>query len=287
MLVYSTMVDQTIEPVLYRTGGADRSLAFALAGVLLASLPLLGWLSGPFLWPWGWGAMIPVGVGAFFASSWGWQSTGSVLWVPKHSSLEFRSGRKIRIVALEALTHVKVCPSEVVTRLEEGDQEFRLSHRLVGAEDLLDHLRRERPDLFPAPGLQAKFRVSAVGAMTTMFLALLTLVAALVLGVWQPFVGWIFLAGALLVAGRVLFFMPRAFIVGPGFLVQEFWGRRKKWSSPTGHREQVYAAGGAVFFRMRFDFGTRKVVLDEGFLIDPLKPAAAWMVEQLRVAEQN
>jgi hypothetical protein len=275
------MSDETIEVILYRTGRVDRLVALGLGLLLAACLPLLWWVSGPFLWPWGGGALFLAGLGAISALAWWWKALGTVCWVPGTESLEFRRGRRVRNLDLSALTRVEVRPSSVVTRLEAGGKVFRISHRLVRAEDLLDRLRRRRPDLFDVPGPQETFRVSSVGLVMTVFLALVTAGTGVLLADWKSAVGWVFFGGAGLTLGRALFFIPRAFVVGRGFLTEVFWLRRRTWRVPSSHQESLYAAGGAAFFRLRFDFGPRQVVLDEGSLLDPLRPRAGWVVQQL------
>jgi len=281
MLVYLAMRDETIERVLYRTGAADRSFALGLAGLLGVCLPLFGWAAGPFLKPWGLVALGMMALGMVGEGVWWWRSLATVVWLAQDGGLQFAGGRKGLILAFDELTRVVVRPSEITTWLEAGDRSVKISHRLVGFEDFLDRLRQRRPDLFPPPEVVARFRVSQVGTTATLLLALATTGVGLLIFPWQPGVGVIFFGGALLAVGHAFFFSPRSFVVGPGSLTEVFWFRKKTSRGVISQQESFHAASGAVFFRMRFNFGKRKVVLDEGSLLDPLRPWAEWVVDQL------
>jgi hypothetical protein len=85
-----------------------------------------------------------------------------------------------------------------------------------------------------------------------------------------------------LILGRLLFFTPRAFMVQSGSLTARYWLRRRTtYRGLTSFQESRYAASGAVFFRVRLAFGRRTVLLDEGSLLDPLRPWIGWVTAQL------
>jgi hypothetical protein len=280
-------MDDTIAPSLYRTGKGDRAIPFGLGSVLAVCVPVLGILSGPYLWPWGTGAMVltaSVAAGAFVR--W-WSAMGSVQWREIDTTLVFRRGRRERSVACEDLDRVRVVPAAARTTLGAGSRQFVLSHRLVRVERLLDRLRALRPDLFPVPGDVQRFRASWSGVVTLGVLALGTAGAGLVLAPWQPWVGGLFFASAGLVVLRALWSVPRAYLIGSGRITVLYLVRKRTWNRPTAVREDAYPAGGAVFFRMRFDYQGRTLVLDEGILTDPLRPWAGWIVHQLAAPEPS
>jgi hypothetical protein len=273
------MLDDTIAPALYRTGKGDRAIPFALSLLGLAALPVLAWLSGPYLWPWGVAALavVAAGTAAFFAR---WrQAKETVTW--DEAAVEFRRGRRVLTLDPDALTAVDVRPAAVWTRLDAGPHRWKLSHRLVGADELLDRLRRRRPDLFPEPGEELTLRVSAAVAVFQVVLAAGAVGAGWLLLPWQPWLGVGFgLAGAFAFF-RVLLYIPRLYKVGDGRLVVVYWLRRRVWRRPDSVREDSYAAGGAVFFRLQLCYSSRAVVLDEGQLNDPLRPRAGWITQKV------
>jgi hypothetical protein len=202
-----------------------------------------------------------------------------VLWAG--DLLEFRRGSRILTLDPDALTRIDVRPSSVRTRLEAGPHRWRLSHRLVRVDDLLDRLRLRRPDLFPEPGDELVYRTSAASALFQVALAAGTAGAGVALTGWLPWLGYFFFFAAVYAFFRVLVFIPRGYLVKSGSLTVLYWLRKKTWPRPQAVREDAYAAGGAVFFRMRFVFGQRSVVLDEGQLLAPLRPRAGWIVGRL------
>ena len=196
--------------------------------------------------------------------------------------MEFRSGRTLRRVAWDTLTRVEVTPSAVRTRFWVGSVRYRLSHRLVRAESLLEKLRVRRPDLFAPISDSVLLRRSKASAVLQVVLAFGTATAGFILGGWQPWVGGFFGVAAVYVSARILFFIPRSFRIEQGSVTTRYWLRQRRWGRPLGVREDGYAAGGAVFFRMVLDYGPWKVVFDEGQLLDPLRPVAGQIVHLLR-----
>lgn len=275
------MSDETIAPALYRTGRGDRSIPLGLGAGALLVLPALGWASGPFLWPWGLGAMAIAALVAVLAFRRWWNARITVLWIEEEEKLIFRRGPKRRSVALDDLVSVSVVPSLVRTELRTAGGRYRLSHRLVQVERLLDRLRALRPGLFPVQGEVHTFRVSSVGPATMVLLAAGVAAAGALLYPWHHWVGLGFVLGALLVVNRVLWTVPRSFSVAPGTLTVRYPLGKRVWKGPTAFREDAYSAGGAVFFRMRIVYGNRRVDLDEGVLTTPLRPWAEWVVHQL------
>jgi hypothetical protein len=273
------MSAQTIARVTYRTGKVDRSAALGLAFLLLAAAPGLVWASGPFVWPWGACACALAVFGAAGAFVWWRRASLCVSWDPQRSELEFLRPR--RGLDLGDVKKIEVRPAQMATVLWEGSKSYRISHRLVGFETLLDTLRERRPELFPLPESDAAFRVSQVSTLTSLALGALTLAAGVVLAPWVWGWGWVFGAGALLVWIRVLFVMPRSYLVGAGTLTVKYWFGRRTYRGVTSFRETSYAAAGALFFRLRLEFGRRTVVLDEGQLLDPLRPHSTWVLARL------
>jgi len=275
------MQDETIAPILYRTGRGDRWIPLVVAALLLLAAPVLAWASGPFLWPWG--LVLSAGVllgGAGALRRWT-KARRVVLWDEAHQCLEFR-GRAVRRLAWAEVTRVVVTPSSVRTRLWAGARCFSLSHRLVKAETLLDKLRAVRPDLFPSPPGPLVFHRSSASAVLQLFLALGTGVAGWLLFPWQPWLGGAFVGAAGYVVGRILFSIPRSYEVNTGGLTTRYWLRWRRWGLPQGLREEGYAAGGVVFFRMVLEYPAARVVLDEGQLTTALRPLSDRLVHLLR-----
>jgi hypothetical protein len=135
--------------------------------------------------------------------------------------------------------------------------------------------------LFAQTSQRIVLRRSEASAALQGLLALGTGVAGFILGGWEVWVGAFFGVAAVYVLARILFFIPRSFAVEPGAVTTQYWWRRKQWGRPEGIREDGYAAGGAVFFRMVLDYGSWKVVFDEGQLLDPLRPVAGAIVHLL------
>lgn len=275
------MTDETIVPARYRTGRGDRSIPLALGLVLAGSAPLLGWWAGPLFWPWGLAAAAAAGLGAAGALVKWWSARGTVLWSETEGKIEFRRGKRSRTVDVASLIRVEVTPSSARARLWTEAGRHRLSLRLVRAEVLLEKLRQLRPDLFPQPEDRLVLRRSSTPAVLQVLLAAGTGAAGLILSGWQPAVGLFFWAAAAYVTVRVLFFIPRAYELSPGVLTTRYWLRSRKWSQLQSIREEGYAAGGAVFFRMVLEYGPWKVVLDEGQLRDPLRPRASLVIRLL------
>ena len=123
--------------------------------------------------------------------------------------------------------------------------------------------------------------VSSTAAVFQAALALGTAAAAWLLAPWQPWLGWALGASAALALFRVFWYIPRSYEVSQGTLTVRYGLRRRRWSHPRSIREDAYAAGGAVFFRMRLAFGARAVVLDEGQLRQPLRPLANQIAGEL------
>lgn len=282
MLVYPTVTDETIaSATFYRTGRGDRSIPLFLALTLLFSGPLLVYVSGSFSWPWGWGSALLVTAGAAVSAVRWWRAHRVVVWQEDAQALEFRSGQRRRVVPWASLTRIDTRPSAVRTRLWCGSTCFALSHRLVRADELLDRLRQRRPDLAPSASERLVFRRSSVVALFQTGFALLTAVAGALMVPWQPWVAGVFGVSALYIWLRILFFVPRAYVVTPGRLTTRYWLRQRTWGRPQAVREDGYAAGGAVFFRMVLDYGRWKVTLDEGHLTTPLRPLAGAVVHHL------
>ena len=273
------MLDDTIAPTRYRTGQGDRAIPLGLAVLGLLALPVLAWVSGPYLWPWGVAALLLALAGTVAALRRWWQARQTVSWGER--ALEFRRGNRLLTLDPEALTGVDVRPAAVRTLLEAGPFRWKLSHRLVRAEELLVRLRLRRPDLFAEPDGVLKLRASAVSAVFQLILAVGAAGAGLALSTWQPWLGIGFVVASVYAVFRVLWYIPRLYEIRPGTLIVSYWLRRRIWLRPDAIREDSYAAGGAVFFRLHLDFGPRAVVLDEGQLNDPLRPQAAWITRQL------
>lgn len=281
MLVYPTMQDETIAPTLYRTGRGDRSVPLVLGTFLALAAPALGWFSGPFFWSWGlpMTAVALLGAGAFLRR---WRlSSRSVLWDETRGCLQFRSGSRVRTLPWSELTRVVVSPSSVRTQLWAGKSRYVLSHRLVRAEVLLDKLRSQRPDLFPNRVEPLVFHRSSISAVLQGLLALGTGGTGVLLWPWQPWLAGLFLVAAAYVVTRVFFFIPRRFEIQSSGLTTRYWLRRRTWGRPRSLREDGYAAGGAVFFRMTLDYGPSRVVLDDGQLLESLRPQAGQIVHLL------
>jgi len=238
----------------------------------------VAWASGPYLWPWGAAALavVAVGVAACFAR-W-WQARETVAW---GEAVEFRRGSRVLALHPDALTAVDVRPAAVWTRLHAGPHRWTLSHRLVGAEELLGRLRLRRPDLFAEPGEALRLRVSSVAAVFQVVLAAGAAGAGWVLLPWLAWLGLGFEAAAAFALLRVVWYIPRLYVVGQGRLTVVYWLRRRVWGRPDTVREDAYAAGGAVFFKLHLGYSSRAVVLDEGQLNDPLRPHAGWITRKL------
>lgn len=280
MLVYPTMMDETTKPLPFRTGRGDRGIPLFLSLLLLVSVPLWWWAAGP-AFPGPAAGASALALGAALVGLARWRSAlGSVSWEPDPDRLVFRRGRKVRTLFLADLTGVRVRPASVRTDLTAGLRKFRISHRLVRCEALLDRIRSSRPDLFPGPGETLRLRASAVEGLFTLALALASALAAGAVWSWSLPVAGVFVLGAVLALGRVLF-LPRAFTVGAGSLrVDRILGRRT-WGRPRDLVHETHSAGGAVFYRIRLAYGRRTLVLDEGHLTDPLRPWAGWVAGQL------
>jgi len=272
-------MDETIAPSLYRTGRGDRAIPLGLGLFTLSTSALLAWATGPFFLPWG-AALLGVGMAVATLGFWrAWVARRTVTWDETQGVLEFRQSR-VTSVAVADLAGVEVRPAWARTYLRTPGKTLVLSHRIVGVERLLDRVRRRRPDLFPVPE-PLRFRASWVGLGTLVLLAAGTAGAGWVLGSWWAPVGTVFGVASALVVLRALWSVPRAFVVDPGRLTVRYLVRRKVWKGPTAYREEAYPAAGAVFFRMRIEFGGRWVTLDEGDLLDPLRPWAGLVVRRL------
>jgi len=274
------MMDETIAPTLYRCSPVDRRIPLGIGLTLALSAPLVAWASGPFLWPWGWGAAFAATLGAVGALGRWWNARLSVLFCESEGAIGFRNAR-LKMVALGSLTRVSVRPSAARTTLWSGKRRHVISHRLLRAGELLDRLRSHRPELFPSPSDRLLFRRSSATAVFQTILAVGTGVSGWLLAGWQPWVGGFFEVAAVYIALRVLVFVPRAYVVVPGSLTTHYWLRHKRWVSPTSLREEGFAAGGVVFYRMRLEFGRWQVVLDESQLRDPLRPLAGLVISHL------
>lgn len=282
VLVYPTVIDETIaRTTFYRTGRGDRSIPLFLALLLLLCAPLFVVVAGPFAWPWGWGAALSSAVGAMASLVRWWRARRVVVWLEADRALEVRSGRRRRLVPWDSFTKIDSRPSAVRTLLWCGRTPIRLSHRLVRVDELLERLRQRRPDLSPPFSDRLVFRRSLVVAGFQTGFALTTAVAGALMTPWQPWLGGLFAGASLYILLRILFFVPRAYVVTPGHLTTLYWLRRRSWGRPYTVREDGYAAGGAVFFRMVLDYGRWKVALDEGHLRSPLRPLAGHVVHLL------
>lgn len=273
-------MDETIAPSLYRTGRGDRAIPLGLGLFTLVSSLVLAGATGPYFVPWGL-VLLGLGLGVaglgFYRS---WVAHRTIRWDQDRRVITLARGRRATSVSLVDLVDVRVQPASARTRLVTPTKVLVLSHRLVGVERLLDRVRSLRPDLFPVPD-PLVFRASWAGQGTLFALATGTAVVAVVLGEWWAPVGTVFAASAALVVLRALWSVPRSFTVEPGRLVVRFLVRKKVWAGPTAYREEAYPAAGAVFFRMRIEFGGRSVVLDEGDLVDPLRPWAGLVIRRL------
>lgn len=274
-------MDDTIAPSLYRTGKGDRAIPLGLGLASLGVVPFLSWASGPLFWPWGAGASALALVSAAVSFFRWWSSRGTVHWSEETGVLTVRRGRRSFSVAAADLDAVEIRPSAARTTLTAGPRRVVLPHRLVRFERLLDRLRAARPDLFPPPEGRLVLRAPWTDLGILIVLAAGTGTAGFLLAPWQPVVGGLFVCGALGVLTRALWSVPRSFEVTEGRLTVVFLVRRKIWRQPTAVREGGYSAGGAVFFQMRLEYGSRTVVLDEGDLTTPLRPWAGWVVHQL------
>jgi len=280
VLVYPSMKDETIGSTLYRTGRGDRVIPATLAVILVAAAGLAA-ASGPWWWPWGVSTMALCLAGAGVATARWYSALESVRWDEGTASLVFSRGRTQVFVPWAALTSVDSRPSSVRTLLAVGRQRYRLSHRLVRIGELLDHLRVQRPDLFPAPAGTVVLRRSAVPALFQLAYAGGTALTGLLLSTWwTPWGPLLGLAGVYIVF-RVGFFIPRRYEVGHESLVVRYWLRRRRWGRPDSVRQDAYAAGGAVFSVLEIRYGADRVVLDEGQLVDALRPWSEALIHRL------
>jgi len=273
------MRDDTIAPALYKTGQGDRAIPLTLALGGVVTVPLVLWAAGPFWWPWGVVSAVVVALASMASLARWWQALETVVW--SEGLLEFRRGNRVLTLNSSALTQVEVRPCAVHTRLRAGPHRWRLSHRLVRVEDLLDQLRLARPDLFAEAGDELSWRTSAVGSVFQTALGLATGLAAWLVAEWAPPLALVFAASAALALVRLFWSIPRAYTIREGSLTVHYLLRRKRWGRPRSIREDAYAASGAVFYRMRLMFGSRSVVLDEGHLVRPLRPWADRVVAAL------
>jgi hypothetical protein len=280
------MMDETTNRTLFRSSREDRFLPLALAVFWILSIPLWWVLASPASGPLAWAAtVLSLAVAVPFAVRWH-RARQSVAWAG--DGLVFIRGRRSRTVDLASLTEAEVRPSSAVTRLRAGRRVFALSHRLVGAEQILGYLRLGRPDLFSSPEAPLRFRASPVSAVLVTALALAAGAAAWRTWAWAPGLSAAFALGAVLALVRLLFFLPRAYAFEPGQLRVAYWLGSRTRGRPATIREDAYAAAGAVFFRMRLDYPRRRpVVLDEGHLRDPLRPRASEVVRCLSAAEPS
>ncbi len=276
------MTDETTAPARY-PGRDGRILPLVLGLGGLAALPVVFGASGPFLWPWGAGVLVLL-AGGVVAAAMRWRSAReSVHWA--EDRWELRRGWEVVRIDLGALTRVDNQPCAARTRLTSGRLNRTLSHRLVGIEDLLDGLRQRRPDLFPEPGDRLTLTRSALPAVFQVLLAAASAGAGWILAGWQPWLGLFFAAAGGYSLLRVFWFIPRGYVVQAGALTVLYGWRSKTWRHPRAVHEDSYAAAGAVFFRMRFDFGRWSVTLDEGQLRQPLRPRARWILAALTAEE--
>ena len=279
MVVYPTTMDETTNQTLFRSSREDRWIPLGLA--------LLWGLTVPLWWffPLGPGSHLAWGASAFglaagflFARRW-WRARQTVTW--GDDRLVLTRGRRSTTVILAQLTAIDVRPASRWTRLRTPSRTWKISHRLLGTDELLFRLRLVRPDLFSGDPSQLRFRASSVEAGFILTLALASVVAAWRVGPFVPALAVVFVLGALVALVRVLVFLPRRFVVEPGRLRVSFWVGHRDRGRPLAFREDAYAAGGAVFFRMVLDYPRGKVVLDEGHLVDPLRPRAGEVVRLL------
>jgi hypothetical protein len=192
-----------------------------------------------------------------------------------------QNGRRSSTILLEQLTAVEVRPASGWTRLEGPPGRWKISHRLLGMDGLLARLRQVRPDLFAPTHPPFLFRASPVEAGFILLLATAAAFAAWRVWEFVPLLTAVFTLGALLGLGRVAFFLPRRFTVEPGRLTVRHWVGHRVWGKPRSIREDSYAAGGTVFFRMALEYSRARIVLDEGHLLDSLRPRANEVVRAL------
>ena len=279
MLVYLNIMAETIVPDRYRIGRGDRVISFLLGILSVLSIPFFWWASGPYWWPWGMGVEGLLLVFAALAFRRWWSARESVHWVEQENCLEFRQGNRTQSFELAALTRVRTLPAQARTLLQVGKHRRWLSHRLINVEFLLERLRTLRPDLCPFPEGRLKLRSSKTTVVALAILSLATAGVGWQLLSWVTAIGVVFLAGALFVILRILLLVPQKFVLGPGYLRVVYLVRWKTWKGTPEIHQDRYVAGGAVFFRMRLKFGKKRVDLDEGQLIDPLRPWVGWIVE--------
>ena len=209
------------------------------------------------------------------------QARRPVAWFEDPGRIDFIRGRTVESLDVRTLDRVEVCPSAVRTKLTAVGRTIVLSHRLLRVELLLDRLRARRPDLFPEPDNSVNLRYSKVGFAFTVLLAAGAGLAGALVFPWGPWAGGVFYSGGFAILVRALLFVPLGCTVSPAGMVIRYLLRKKNWGRTNLVREDGYAAGGAVFFRMHLHFGNRTVVLDEGSLTDPLRPLAGWIARQL------
>lgn len=278
MLVYPNMSDETIGQDRYRTGEGDRAIPLALAIAGLVAVPAIAWASGPYLWPWGVTSMGLVALGAVAGLIRWWTAQETVGWVD--GALEFHRHGRVTRVDPSLLTAVQVRPSAAQTLLVAGEERWTLSHRLVRADELIAPLRSLRPDLFPIPRDRLTLRVSGLVAGLQGALAVGTAGAGVGLWPWQPWLGGLFVLIGVYVLVREFWTLPVAYEVSPGAVTVRFLLGHRRWESPWSIHEESYAAGGALFFQLVLRFGNRTLVIDEGRLLDPLRPHSAWVQAQ-------
>jgi len=275
-------MDDTIAPAVYRTGRGDRAIPLTIAAAAASAGLASALFSGPAFWPWGLGGLaagVLCAAGALARWSVGRRSAR---WHEAEGQLELRGGGPPRFFRADELVSVRIRPAAGFTELRTAAASGRLPHRLVRVDRLLDRLRERRPDLFPTPADRLVLPVSAADLAVLAGSVAATAGAGWLLYPWKPWVGVLFVLGAGGGALRLLFGVPRSYVVTEGVLtVNRVIGRRRWRGSPTAIREDAYAAGGAVFFRMRLSWGRRTVVLDEGHLAGPLRPHAGWIVHRL------
>ena len=224
--------------------------------------------------------MLLVTLGAIMGLVRWWSARESVHWVEASLQLEFRRGQRVIRLFVEDLTRIHTNPSAARTQLVAGKKTYWLSHKLIGVERLLDYLRKHRSDLVPVPG-RLQLHVSWARPLSMVLLAVGTAWTGLLLFEWTPWIGVVFGVGAGLLMLRILFFLPRAYLVEPQRLRVQYWLRwRTRRGSPSIWYES-YAAGGAEFFRMRLKYGRTEVNLDEGHLRDSLRPWATLIRDRL------
>ncbi len=265
----------------YRRSVAERltNLTLSLMFFLAAGIALA--FSGEFWSPFGAMAFVVfAGAGTAVAVHW-ISSLERVEWrdSDEGSVLTVRSWGRKKSILLTALTSVNVIPCTMETRLRTEATRLTLSHKLLQFEQLLEQLRSERPDLFRVPTDLLVLRSSRIGILSLLLLGLGTAVAGLVLSSWQPWTGPVFYFAALVPVIRIVFFYPLAYRIIPGRLVIRYLARQKVYDSRQLKRQKrdLYAAGGAVFFLIRLEFSQTTVVLDEGYLRDPVRPVEDWI----------